>query len=152
MISIRPVRPEDMAVVCVHRRRMFAESGVAETTLDAMQDPFAVWLAPRLEDGSYFGFMAEEDGVVVAGVGLRLIEWPPGPLHPNSDLRGYVLNVFVEPEYRGRGIASQLMTRGDEEFLRRGVVYEMLHATEMGKPIYERLGWVAGPEMSKVLG
>jgi GNAT superfamily N-acetyltransferase len=152
MISIRPVRPEDLGAICVHRRRMFAESGVAPATLDAMEGPFAIWLERQLADGSYFGFIAEENSAVVAGIGLRLIEWPPGPLHPATDQRGYILNVYVEPGFRGRGIATELMTRADEEFRRLGVVYEMLHATEMGRKVYERLGWTASPEMGKTLG
>src|ERR1700731_3183292 len=147
MISIRSVRLEDLTTICGHRRRMFAESGVPEATLSAMEQPFAAWLAWRLGDGSYMGFLAEEGAAVAGGIGLRLIEWPPGPLHPYEDRRGYILNVFVEPAFRGRGVATQLMLRAEEEFRRLGVTYEVLHATEAGRKVYEKLGWAATPEM-----
>jgi len=130
---------------------MFADNGVAAETLDFMAKAFAEWLAPRLEDKSYFGFVAEDDGAVVAGIGLRLIDWPPSPLHPTRDMRGYILNVYVEPAYRGHGLAAQLMQRSEEEFRARGVTYQTLHASAMGRPIYEKLGWEATTEMGKAL-
>jgi ribosomal protein S18 acetylase RimI-like enzyme len=112
---------------------------------------FREWLAPRLADGSYFGFIVEDDGNPVAGIGLMLIDWPPHPSHPSQDKRGYVLNVFVEPDYRRRGLGKFLMDAGDAELTRRGVSFSVLHATRMGVPLYERLGWSRTSEMSKSL-
>jgi GNAT superfamily N-acetyltransferase len=151
MISIRALCSEDAAVIGAHRYRMFAEMGMETASLDAMREPFAAWLAPRLKDGRYFGFMAEDAGAVVAGIGLMLLDWPPGPNHPTSDVRGYILNVFVEPEFRGQGIARTLMQRAEEAFRARGVVYEMLHASAMGRPVYDGLGWTMTNEMGKAL-
>lgn len=48
---------------------------------------------------------------------------------PNPDKRGYVLNVFVQPAYRRRGLASALMQAADAEFARRGITFAVLHAT-----------------------
>jgi ribosomal protein S18 acetylase RimI-like enzyme len=151
MVTIRPVRPEDHAAICRHRYRMFAENDASVEALDAMREPFAAWLAPRLQDGRYFGFVAEENGAVAAGIGMILLDWPPHFLHPESAVRGYVLNVYVEAEYRGRGLAKQLMELAEEEFRRRGVVFAVLHASAMGRPVYEGLGWSEMPEMGKAL-
>lgn len=151
MTLIRAVESGDLKTICGHRRHMFAENSVSEETLDLMDDSFAAWLAPRLADGSYFGFVAEVDGVVVGGVGLRLIDWPPSPLHPTREMRGYILNVFVEQAYRGRGIARELMQRAEADFRARGVTYETLHASAMGRPVYEKLGWSATMELGKAL-
>ena len=151
MILTRTVEPRDLDTICAHRYRMFAENGVAIESLDAMREAFAAWLAPRLEDGRYFGFVLEHEGSVIAGVGLILLDWPPHFLHPRNAERGYILNVFVEPEYRGQGLAKKLMALADEEFRRRGVAFEVLHASGMGRPVYEGLGWIAMPEMGKAL-
>ena len=152
MISIRTLGVGDTAAICAHRYRMYEEMGFEAEKLDAMREPFAAWLKPRLEDGRYFGFAVEDGGAVVAGVGLQLLDWPPGPNHPTSDVRGYILNVFVEPEFRGRGIARMLMQRAEEEFRARGVAYGMLHASVKGRPVYEGLGWTMTNQMGKILG
>ena len=151
MISFRPVAIGDLETICGHRRRMFAENDVSSAALDAMAAPFAAWLRPRLADGRYFGVMAEESGAVVGGIGLTVLDFPPHWLHPENGERGYILNVYVELSYRGQGLAKELVLRAEEEFRRRGVVFEVLHASAMGRPVYEKLGWMAMPEMGKAL-
>lgn len=128
---------------------MFRDAGRRDDVLAPMTAHFREWLKPRLADGSYFGFVLCNEGIDVAGIGLMLIEWPPHPEHPTQDKRGYVLNVFVEPAYRKRGLARELMALADAEFARRGVSYAVLHATEKGGPLYRSLGWNGTTEMAK---
>ena len=151
MLNIRKIQKEDLFVVCLHRRKMFEESGTDSAVLGQMIDSFAIWLTPHLEDGTYFGFMTEDESTIVAGIGLMLISWPPHPSHPTSDNRGYILNLYVNPSHRGRGIATDLMNLADNEFKARGVQYAILHSTNMGRPIYQKLGWISTSEMAKVL-
>ena len=154
MISTRPVRVDDLDLVCEHRERMFRESnspGRTEAILATQTAHFRPWLAMRLGKGSYFGYVVEDHGKPIAGIGLMVIDWPPGPSHPMHDKRGYVLNVFVEPSHRKQGIARALMDRADREFASRGVAFAILHATKMGRPLYEQLGWSATSEMAKSL-
>ncbi len=130
---------------------MFAEDGRPEEELALMSVAFRAWIKPRLEDGRYFGFLVEEAGEVIAGIGLMIIDWPPHFLHPESAERGYICNVFVEPEHRGKGLARMLMLRAEEEFGQRGVSYLVLHASKLGRPLYEKLGWKDTREMAKRL-
>jgi ribosomal protein S18 acetylase RimI-like enzyme len=57
------------------------------------------------------------------GLGMMVIDWPPYPTHPTQSARGYILNVFVEPERRGRGLARALMDPAMEEARQRGLVH-----------------------------
>jgi GNAT superfamily N-acetyltransferase len=152
MVTTRPVTPADLDLICRQREEMFRESnapGRSDDLLREMTAAFRVWLRPRLRDGSYFGYIAEEESAIVGGIGLMVIDWPPHPSHPYEDRRGYVLNVFVEPSHRGRGVAKMLMRLGEEEFATRGVSFAILHATRMGRPLYEKTGWAQTSEMSK---
>jgi GNAT superfamily N-acetyltransferase len=151
MITIRPVCANDFATICAHRRQMFAEMGTAAATLDAASESYAAWLAPRLADGRYFGFLAEDEGAVIGGVGLRIMDFPPNPNHPETDQRGLVLDMYLQPEYRRRGLAADLMRRAEQKLRERGIVYATLQASAMGRPLYEKLGWGATAEMGKVL-
>ncbi|QKZ04429.1 GNAT family N-acetyltransferase [Pseudomonas eucalypticola] len=150
-LQCRPLGPDDAAMIGLHRQTMFLEAGGDPDTLGVMTEHFRPWLKARLDDGRYYGFALCDGDQPVAAIGLMSIDWPPHPSHPTMDQRGYVLNVFVEPAYRRRGLASALMHIAEAEFARRGISFAVLHATEAGRPVYEQTGWVATSEMAKAI-
>lgn len=148
-LKCRPLGPDDAEMIGFHREAMFLEAGGDPEKLKVMSEHFRPWLEERLDDGRYYGFALRDVDQVVAAIGLMTIEWPPHPSHPTMDQRGYVLNVFVEPTYRRRGLASALMQIAETEFAGRGITYALLHATQVGKPVYEQIGWMGTSEMAK---
>lgn len=150
-LTSRALAPPDLDMICKHRENMFLEAGGDPAKLKIMTKHFRPWLQTRLADGRYYGFALLDADRPIAAIGLMSIDWPPHPSHPTDDQRGYVLNVFVEPSHRRRGLASALMQLADAEFKRRGLSFCILHATQVGKPVYERLGWKGTSEMAKVI-
>jgi ribosomal protein S18 acetylase RimI-like enzyme len=150
-IDARALRAGDLELICRHREEMFRDAGQSEAVLSVMTDHFRTWLGPRLADGSYFGFVLTDHNNPVGGIGLMTIDWPPHPSHPTQSRRGYILNVFVEPSHRRRGLARELMRLADAEFASRGVEFAVLHASEKGQPLYLGLGWNSTTEMTKRL-
>jgi ribosomal protein S18 acetylase RimI-like enzyme len=147
MISIRVITPMDAVKVTEHRHRMFVDAGKPDDAkLSAMSEAFLEWLRPRIVSGDYFGWFAEEDQQVVSGLGMMTPDWPPHPLHLEPR-RGYILNVYTEPNHRGRGLAKQLTERAMQEARARKLSLTILHATEMGKPLYAKLGFTGTNEM-----
>ena len=151
-VAMRRMTSADVACVCRQRAAMYSEAGRPVEAIEAAKEPFRRWLAPKLADGSYMGWAIEEDGEVIAGAGLILVDWPPHPLHPDESRRGYLLNVWVDREFRGRGLAKRMVLAAQEEARAMGVGYLTLHASDLGRPVYEGLGWAASDEMSLRLG
>ena len=81
---------------------------------------------------------------------MFVLDWPPHPLHPGSSLRAYLLNVFVEPDFRKRGLAHKLIEQCLEEARRRGIRVVTLHSSDAGRPVYEGFGFHATSEMMRV--
>jgi len=150
-MDIRALTELDLELVCRHREDMFRDAGRSEEVLQTMTHHFRDWLRPRLCDGRYFGFAMCHNDEPVAGIGLMIIDWPPHPSHPTQDKRGYVLNVYVEPAYRCRGIARESMRFAEVELSKRNVEFSILHATEKGRGLYDGLGWNGTTEMSKLI-
>jgi ribosomal protein S18 acetylase RimI-like enzyme len=150
-MEVRPLGIDDVELICRHREAMFREGGRDEDVLQAMTQQFRPWLASRLRDGSYFGYVLVDQGQPVGGIGLTSIDWPQHPSHPTQDKRGYVLNAYVETTHRKQGLGRKLMQLAEDEFARREIQFSVLHATEMGRSLYVALGWHATSEMSRAV-
>ncbi|MBT9331741.1 GNAT family N-acetyltransferase [Paracidobacterium acidisoli] len=146
--------PSDAALISRHRRLMFADAGLGTSSdLARMEQSHERWVAQRIQDGAYIGWLIEDRSLererpaVAASAGMLLLDWPPHPLDPEGSQRAYLLNVFVEPEYRRQRLGHSLIQLALAEAQRRGIRVTALHATEKGRYLYEILGFKTTNEM-----
>ena len=148
MLQTRVATPDDAALIATHRKAMFAAMQSAdETVLETMRLNSEPWTRRMMLEDKYVGWIVSEDAKPVASAGLLILDWPPHLLDPAGERRGYLLNVFVEPDFRKRGLAHELVKLCLAEAARRGIVVVALHASDAGRPIYERLGFHTTSEM-----
>jgi len=148
MFTTREASIADAMLITAHRRGMFASMpNPKDAILDAMSHAFEPWVRERIAEGKYLGWMAEQDGRVAGSAGLMIVDWPPHPLHPTGSKRAYLLNVYVEPEFRRRGLAQDLVRRCLAEARKRGIHVVTLHSSDAGRPVYEKLGFYPTSEM-----
>lgn len=148
MLETRSATVADAAIITGHRHRMFIDAGRRDTpVLHVMSKNFEPWVTRMIQEGKYLGWLTEDDGKVIAGAGILLLDWPPHPLDPVSTQRAYLLNVYVEPEYRRRKLASHLIELTLAEARRRKIRVVSLHATDEGRPLYESNGFRQTNEM-----
>lgn len=146
--SLRPVRLEDAEQIARHRYLMFAEAGFEEERLALITPKFKSWLTDKLTTGSYRGWFAlcRSTGDVAAGLGTMVLDWPPHPHHEDAG-RGYLLNIYTEPDHRRKGLARWLVTTALEAAGDQRLALVTLHATSMGEPLYAQLGFEPSNEM-----
>lgn len=85
-------------------------------------------------------WLAEADGEVVACV--LLVWWVLPPKFDNfTRKRGFVSSVFTRPAYRRQGIARHLMQMLIASAREEGIGRLILWSSEMGRPLYEQLGF-----------
>jgi predicted N-acetyltransferase YhbS len=65
---------------------------------------------------------------------------------------GWVGGVAVLPEHGRRGLGRALTQRAMDELRRGGTSAILLHATEAGRPLYERMGFAAEGEVAEFHG
>ena len=148
MLTTQKATIEDSNLITRHRTAMFTDMQVAAApVLDEMARNFEPWVRRMISEDKYAGFITGDDDRAIASAGLLILDWAPHPLDPKCDKRGYILNVFVEPEYRGRGVAKALTLECMAEAKRRGIGVVALHASEKGQPVYEKLGFKGSNEM-----
>lgn len=147
MFKTRLATVVDAELIAEQRRSMFVDAGQAsDAGLSLMVENFVAWVRPRLSDGSYVGWIVEEGERVVSGAGMWLMDFPPHWMDAEPR-RAYLLNFYVEPEFRGQGLAYALLKTAVEDARRRGIKVVSLHASKFGKPLYERNGFEPTNEM-----
>jgi GNAT superfamily N-acetyltransferase len=147
-ITIREAGLADLDTILHHRRSMFRDmgEGTAEE-LDRMVEVARPWLEPALAKGSYRHWLAvDPSGAVAGGGGVLLSPWPANPFDPCTE-RAVILNVYTEIEFRRRGIAQLLMETILAWIKAYGLRGVNLHASEEGRALYEKLGFVQTNEM-----
>ena len=151
---IRRATAQDAAIIAWHRSRMFQDMG------SVSGDAFEILRAkarPRLEEwlatGDYVGWVAtpvDQPELVVAGAGVQLQRILPRPVD-NATIgegrQGTIVNVFTEPEWRRRGIAGLLMKEIIAWSKTEKIDRLILHASEDGRSVYEKLGFIESNEM-----
>ena len=148
MLETRAATITDSALVAAHRRAMFAAmGGYEEPVLEGVRLASEPWTARMMGEGRYLGWITEDEGRAVASAGMLILDWPPHPLDPGGEQRAYLLNVFVESEYRRRGLAKALIEICLDEARRRGIGVVSLHASREGAPVYAQLGFKTTNEM-----
>jgi GNAT superfamily N-acetyltransferase len=89
--------------------------------------------------------------MVIGGAGVQIRSLLPRPDQSGRKLlrgiEGSIMNVFVEPEWRRRGIARTLMEEVLAWARTTGIVSLVLHASEDGRALYESMGFVPTNEM-----
>jgi GNAT superfamily N-acetyltransferase len=148
MLEIRVATVDDAEVITHHRRRMFVDAGRPDNEiLDQMAEAFEPWVEARLAEGKYLGWLAMDGDKVAGGAGLILFDWPPHPLDPRQTERGYLLNVYVEPEYRRQRVATQLIQLALAAARHRKIRVVALHSTESGQALGQSNGFRLTHEM-----
>ncbi len=153
---VRRATGADLAVIVRHRRRMFEDMGQGAASdpsyrdpaaLDAMQAATEPFLAAGLRDGSYQGFLVEDErGDVVAGGGVAMLPFQPQPRDP-TPRRAFIINMFTEPAHRRRGLARRLLETMLAWCREQGLHTVSLHASDEGRALYASLGFQPTNEM-----
>jgi GNAT superfamily N-acetyltransferase len=131
---------------------MFREMGaLSEDGFEELKAASERFFRAAMEDGRYIAWFGEVDEALVAGGGIQVGEIPPRPGPTGRMLRpgpqGLIVNVYVEPAWRGKGIAKALMDKMIRFSRLSGFSHLVLHASEAGRPIYESLGFEPTAEM-----
>ncbi len=83
------------------------------------------------------------DGDTLAGTGAVSYFQVMPTVHNPTGQKAYIMNMYTAPQYRRQGVAAHTLALLVEDAHRRGVTAISLEATAMGKPLYERFGFVS---------
>ena len=94
-----------------------------------------------LLDGSHTAYLVFDDGEFVGAGGVSYFRVMP-TYHNPSGRKAYIMNMYTAPDHRRRGIAYNTLDLLVKDAKAQGVAAISLEATDMGRPLYERYGFV----------
>ena len=151
-LTIRLGTAEDADVLARHRCQMFSEMGVLSAKgYPDLEAASIQYFRESLPDGAYLAWLVCDDDEVVAGGGMQVNTIPPRP-GPDGNLlgsgpQGLIVNMYVEKPWRRKGVASWLLREMIDFARQTGIPSLTLHASNEGRPLYERHGFTPTSEM-----
>ncbi len=146
--TITTIAPHEAEILVASRRHMYEDMG--ETNAESLEragEIFRSWLADRVADGRVRGYVArDEDGEWLGALTAQLQETQPSLGNPSAR-QYYVFGLWVRPEARRRGVATALVSAVVEQAKAEGIGMVSLHASEMGRLVYEKMGFEPGVSM-----
>ncbi len=94
-----------------------------------------------LENNSHVAYLVYDDDKFVGAGGVSFYQVMP-TFHNPTGQKAYIMNMYTAPEYRRQGIAYKTLDLLVAEAKKKGVSAISLEATEAGRPLYEKYGFV----------
>ncbi|MGA8511826.1 MAG: GNAT family N-acetyltransferase [Thermoplasmata archaeon] len=105
------------------------------------------WVRAEWRRGKFLAYLAiDREGMALGSGAIWLFPTHPRVQRFTRELP-YVLSMYTERRARGQGIATAIVQKCIEWAERHHYPRLVLHASKMGMPVYERLGFVLGREM-----
>ncbi|MDE6254220.1 MAG: GNAT family N-acetyltransferase [Lachnospiraceae bacterium] len=96
-------------------------------------------------EGNQTTSIALKNGKVIACASMSFFEMMPTFSHPTGN-RAHLMNVYTNADYRRSGVARKLVQMLIDVAKGKGVTEISLDATDLGRPLYETLGFCASDE------
>lgn len=141
---IRPATEADAPVLAEFLYRLLVEvmpPGDWESKREGMIARSVDYFRRGADSPSQCNFVARTAEGRPAGCICMVIEERPPHLRYDGVLFGYVHNVYVAPEFRGRGLSRAMLDRLHAEAAALGIVRVGLHASRFGRPLYVGAGY-----------
>lgn len=138
MITVEKAGKDRLADILKIRREMLAvmnnvpESGISDEIMRISEEYFS--------SDEHTTALAYCDGKLAGCASICWLNVMPTYSHPTGK-RGHIMNVYTRSEYRRMGAARKMVEFLISEARARGVTHISLDATEMGRPLYEALGF-----------
>lgn len=94
-----------------------------------------------LTDGSHTAYLVYDRDKFVGAGGVSYFRVMPTYHNPSGE-KAYIMNMYTAPEYRRKGIAFKTLDLLVQDAKERNVKAISLEATDMGRPLYEKYGFV----------
>ena len=112
-----------------------------DTDMTEVEKQSFAYYKKALDDQSHIAYLVYDDDKIIGTGGGSFFEVMP-TYHNPTGKKAYIMNMYTKPEYRRQGIAYQTLDMLVRDTKALGISAISLEATDMGRPLYEKYGFV----------
>ncbi len=94
-----------------------------------------------LKNDTHSAYLIFDDETFVGTGGISYFQVMP-TYHNPTGKKAYIMNMYTKPNYRRKGIAFKTLELLVADANEKGVTAISLEATDMGRPLYEKYGFI----------
>lgn len=134
---------KDLPSLVSLRMELLKELGEIKTTeeTDVLKKVTWNYLQEALANDQFISYLASKNDEVVSTSGMILFKRPPSLVNLKG-IEAFILNMYTVPKFRGNGLASHLLECCINESKKFGVGRIWLYASQVGEPLYAKMGFV----------
>ena len=153
---LRIATPEDIPILVNHHRKMFEE--IREKTgnpadpaaLAALEKEYSGKLSREIPCGACIAWVVQIGDSIVSSGAISIVSYVPVP-HDLSSRIAFLHSIYTGPEYRHRHYARRITQAAADYCRHAGIKRLYLFASDAGRPVYEKAGFVPVPNMMLLL-
>jgi len=111
------------------------------TDMTAVEQETRLYYNRALRDNSHTAYLVFDGDTFIGAGGVSYYTVMP-TYHNPTGKKAYIMNMYVRPGYRRAGIATKTLSLLVKDAGDKGTGMITLEATSMGKPLYEKFGFV----------
>ncbi|OUP44895.1 GNAT family N-acetyltransferase [Pseudoflavonifractor sp. An187] len=143
MIDYKRVSTEDIPLLVHNRIDLLLDANSLQdiAALDLVKEQLYQYYTWSIPTNNHIAYLAFENSLCIGTGGICFYQVLP-TYHNPTGRKAYITNMYTIPEFRNRGVATHILDSLVKESLRLGVKFISLEATESGRPIYKKYGFV----------
>jgi GNAT superfamily N-acetyltransferase len=142
---------EDLEILVKTRLEMLRSvNGIPESEdLAEVAESCRAYYSESFEKDIHVAYLVFDGELFIGCGGISFYYVMPNIKNP-SGMKAYIMNIYTIPAYRGKGIATKVVDLLVAEAHKRNIHRITLDATVMGRPVYERYGFVPAENTLKL--
>lgn len=109
--------------------------------MDAVERESYAYYNRALKKVEHIAYLVYDNEKFIGAGGVSFYQVMP-TYHNPTGKKAYIMNMYTAPEYRRQGIAFHTLDLLVQDAKKQGVSQIALEATDMGRPLHERYGFV----------
>ena len=112
------------------------------TNMSRVEKETRAYYENALANGSHTAYLVFDGDVFIGAGGISYYTVMP-TFHNPTGRKAYIMNMYTRPDHRRMGIAAKTLDLLIQDAKKRNITFISLEATDMGRKLYERYGFVS---------